>query len=61
MATFKFSPNLALQTPTRDKAAEFYQKVFGLETVRGENDSTALKAGDFMIWLDQGEFLGASF
>lgn len=61
MVTFKFSPNLALQTPEQNQAVEFYQKVFGLEVAGRENNSIALKAGNFWIWLDQGEFLGPVF
>lgn len=61
MTAFKFSPNLALQLQQRDQAVEFYQKVMGLEMAGQENDSIALRAEQFTIWFDKGEFLGPIF
>lgn len=58
MTGFKFSPNVALQLPQRDQAVEFYQKVIGLEVAGREENSVALRSGQFRLWFDQGEFMG---
>jgi predicted enzyme related to lactoylglutathione lyase len=55
---FRFSRNIAIQTPRFQEAVDYFQKVIGLELLKREDGTAEFKAEDVLLYVDQGEELG---
>ena len=55
---YKYSPNIALETPDAEAAVRFYRDVLGLPVKEVEGNSTGFQAGPVTLYVDQGEKLG---
>lgn len=55
---YKFSSCICLQTPQRDEAKEFYEKVMGLKVASLDKGSVELEAEQNRLFLDMGDPLG---
>ena len=55
---YKYSPNIALETPEAEAAVRFYRDVLGLPVKGVEENSTAFEAGPVTLYVDSGEKTG---
>ena len=50
---FSLSHCICIETPDSEAAAEFYQRVFGMQFSMKQGDSVELRAGDRLLYFDK--------